>query len=94
LFYKRNGVNLRHLGKVRQLALKRPGNKLDIENVARKLLEEMVVRTCKNAIREQLRRRMLELNDPKDEPVKETVLLFLNLMGNPVVIITYLITIT
>jgi hypothetical protein len=79
LLINRKGVNMRHLGLVRSALAGLTGT--GKEEVMQLMLREMVVRVCKNLIRRQMRQRMLKLRYSRDEPFKEIVVGFLNLIG-------------
>jgi hypothetical protein len=75
----RKGVNMRHMGLVRSALSGLTGTGKD--EVMQLMLREMVVRVCKNLIRRQMRQRMLKLRYSRDEPFKEIIVGFLNLIG-------------
>jgi hypothetical protein len=74
---------MRHLGLVRALVTK--------QVVAKALLTEMVLRVCKNLIRRQMRKRMLELQIPCDGPFINVALTFMNLIGTCALVMRYLL---
>lgn len=72
---------MRHIGLVRKALSELTGAGKD--DVMQILLREMVLRVCKNLLRRQMRQRMLKLRYSRDEPFKEIVVGFLNLLGSP-----------
>jgi len=75
----RKGVNMRHMGLVRKIVSELQGPRKG--QVMQVMLQDMILRVCKNMIRRQMRQRMLKLCYSRDEPFKQILVGFLNLLG-------------
>jgi len=77
----RNGVNMRHVGRVRTALADLQEEAPDREELSALLLREMIARVCKNVLRQKMRERILKLTYSRDEPFKGIIASFLNLIG-------------
>lgn len=66
----REGINVRHLGRVRAL--------IASSGIRRVLLIEMIARIAKNTLRRLLRRKMRKVRIPSEDPYRRVVLKYLN----------------